>query len=97
MEIEFEDKGLKADYEEPDGLEKKYGLRRAVLIRLRIQTLISVDSIDKLWLLPGHFHPLRENRSGEWACNLDQPYRLIFRYEPKDKVVIIEIVDYHKK
>lgn len=97
MRIEFKDKGLKADYEKPGGLEKKYGNRRAELIRLRIQTLKSIDRIDQLWSLPGHFHPLREDRSGEWACSLEQPYRLIFRYVPNNRVIIIEIVDYHKK
>ena len=46
---------------------------------------------------PGHFHPLRGDRDGEWACSLDQPYRLIFSYVPEDKVIIIEIVNYHGK
>ena len=32
----------------------------------------------------------------EWACDLDQPFRLIFRIEIETKTVKIrEIVDYH--
>ena len=60
--------------------------------------------------LPGNFHELTGNRKGQWACNLDQPYRLIFAPTtdpiPTDddgkniwleliEVEIIEIVDYH--
>ena len=45
------------------------------------------------------------NRKGQWACSLDQPYRLILKGAEPDKVVIwaeideaeiLEIVDYHK-
>ena len=55
---------------------------------------------------------MRENRKGQWACDLDQPYRLIF--EPHENpiptnehaqyiwleikgVEIVEIVNYHKE
>ncbi|ESU24360.1 plasmid maintenance system killer protein [Flavobacterium enshiense DK69] len=62
--------------------------------------------------MPGNFHELKSNRKGQWACDLDHPYRLIF--EPHEDpiptnddgqylwteikgVEIIEVVDYHKQ
>ncbi|MBQ7623388.1 MAG: type II toxin-antitoxin system RelE/ParE family toxin [Bacteroidales bacterium] len=97
MEVQFEDMRLQSAYEKQGELERVYGSRRAELIRIRIQTLKAAENTKQLWAFPGHFHPLREDRSGEWACDLDHPYRLVFRYVPKDKVVIIEIVNYHGK
>lgn len=62
--------------------------------------------------MPGNYHELIGNRKGEWACNLDQPYRLIFRPIeepiPLDNngnyiwveilgVEIMEIDNYHSK
>lgn len=60
--------------------------------------------------LPGHFHELVGDRKGQWACDLDQPYRLVFEphedpiptdahgryiwFEVKG-VEVIEIIDYH--
>ena len=62
--------------------------------------------------LPGHYHELKRDRKGQWGCDLDQPYRLIF--EPHEDPVptddngryiwieikgveIVEIVNYHGK
>ena len=45
------------------------------------------------------------NRKGQWACDLDQPYRLIIWGAEPDKAIVwaevteaevVEIVDYHK-
>ena len=97
MEVLFKDPDFEELYLEAGGLERVYGPIRAKLIRIRIKTLKSVDELNKLWRYPGHFHPLRGDRAGEWACSLDQPYRLVFKYVPENKVVIIEIVNYHGK
>ncbi|MBR5042725.1 MAG: type II toxin-antitoxin system RelE/ParE family toxin [Bacteroidales bacterium] len=97
MEIVFADKRLKDAYEKPGELERLFGPRKAELIRIRIQTLKAVDNMNQLWSFPGHFHPLREDRAGEWACNLDHVYRLIFKYIPDNKALIVDIVNYHGK
>ena len=97
MEVVFKDAGFEKLYLKAGGLERVHGPMRAKLIRTRIKILKSVDGLEKLRLYPGHFHPLRGDRAGEWACSLDQPYRLIFSYVPENKVVIIEIVNYHGK
>ncbi|KPA16425.1 killer suppression protein HigA, partial [Candidatus Magnetomorum sp. HK-1] len=62
--------------------------------------------------IPGRYHELKHNRKGQWSCDLDHPYRLIF--EPQEKPIpmdkdgkyiwikitgieIIEIINYHKE
>lgn len=74
--------------------------------------MLSVSSLEDLRGAAGHFHELTDNRKGQWACDLDQPYRLIF--EPKERpiptdpdgkyiwieikaVELIEVVNYHGK
>lgn len=44
----------------------------------RISDFVSADSLEDIRNLPRHYHELVENRKGQWACDLDQPYRLIF-------------------
>lgn len=90
--------------------QKKLGSGRATKYHQRIDDMRDTDSFADLEFLPGNFHSLSANRNGQWACDLDHPYRLIF--EPaihpvpcnehgtpiltEMKIVeIIEIVDYH--
>jgi toxin HigB-1 len=61
--------------------------------------------------IPGHYHELIGDRKGQWACSLDQPYRLVFTPQenpiPTDDngkyrwieikgIEIIEITNYHE-
>jgi len=74
--------------------------------------MYAAETYDDLRNLPGRYHELKNQRKGQWACDLDHPYRLIFtpqeRPIPADKngkfiwieitsVEIIEITDYHKE
>ncbi len=69
-------------------------------------------NLEELRNQPGNWHELTGNRKGQWACDLDQPYRLIFtpteRPIPENAagryiwieitaVEIIEITNYHKE
>ena len=89
---------------------KKLGNNRGNLFHQRIDDMRDIESFNDLQYLPGKFHNLSANRNGQWSCNLDHPYRLIF--EPginpvptnehgtplltEIKIVnIIEIADYH--
>lgn len=86
------------------------GKIRARLFQQRLDDLYNASTLEDVRHLPGSYHELTGDRKGQWACNLDQPYRLIF--EPQEKPVptdasgkviwleikgveIIEIVDYH--
>jgi proteic killer suppression protein len=69
-------------------------------------------TLEELRTLPGNYHELIGNRKGQWACDLDQPYRMVFT--PHEKpipqnesscyvwleikgVEIIELINYHQE
>ena len=90
--------------------KKEFGELRAKKLRQRLSELNSAETLEDVRHLAGHYHELREDRKGQWACDLDQPYRLIFTPHedpiPINEdgqylwieihgVEIIEIVNYH--
>ena len=110
MDIKFGDKRLKKLANEPARCKKEMGEKRSKLFFTRLSDLRDADTLEDVRNLPGHYHELSGTRKGQWACNLDQPYRLIF--VPQENpiptnadgqylwfeivaVEIIEIVDYH--
>lgn len=110
MQITFEDKKLKKYANDDRQALKKLGARRAKLYKQRLDDLFDAETLEDTRYLPGNYHELKGPRKGQWACDLDQPYRLIF--EPHENpiptnddgqyiwieikaVEIIEIVDYH--
>lgn len=91
---------------------KKLGALRAKLFKDRLDDLVAVSNLEEVRFLPGHFHELKGDRKGQWACDLDQPYRLIFQPHeepiPEDEngkyiwieikgVEILDITNYHGK
>lgn len=110
MEITFTDSKLEklaADYKK---CRQKLGDLRAKLLITRINALQNASTLEDVRYLPGKFHELTGNRKGQWACDLDQPYRLIFTPHenpiPTNEhgqyiwleitgVEVIEMVDYH--
>lgn len=112
MDVYFNNKELKELADNPRKCLKELGARRAKLFSTRILDLSDANSLEDLRTFPGHYHELTGNRKGQWACDLDQPYRLIF--EPHEKpiptdengkyiwleiksVEINEITNYHGK
>ena len=112
MDIYFQDKDFEALAGNERMCKKQLGERRTKILQRRLADLSLIDNLEETLQLPGHFHPLRENRSGQWACDLDQPYRLII--EPHEKPIptdengtykwvevkmvdVDEIVNYHEK
>ncbi len=110
MNITFANKKLEKWANNYATAQKKLGNERAKKYHQRLGELFDAESFDELQFLPGSYHSLKGDRNGQWACNLDHPYRLIF--EPAEKPVptnehgtpilsemrvvdIIEIVDYH--
>jgi toxin HigB-1 len=110
MEISFANKKLEK-YANNDKLRlKSLGKRRGYLFKQRLDELLIADTLEDVRHLPGNYHELIRNRKGQWACDLDHPYRLVFepleKPIPKDEsgkyiwikiiaVEIIEITDYH--
>lgn len=105
LKIEFRDKELEHCATDEAYAIRRMGKKRAICYRNRIFSLISAENFADLLHYPGRFHELVGNQKGQWACDLDQPYRLIIWGAEPDKAVIwaevteaevIEIVDYHK-
>ena len=110
MDITFDNNKLKKYANNDSQAIKKLGSKRATLYKQRLDDLSDSETLEDIRYLPGNYHELKGNRKGQWACDLDHPYRLIF--EPQEDpiptndsgqyiwieikgVEIIEIVDYH--
>jgi proteic killer suppression protein len=110
MDIKFGDNKLhKYANSDRDG-QKKMGANRFKLYKKRLDQIRAAETLEDLRHAPGKFHALKENRKGQWGCDLDHPFRLIFTPQenpiPTDEngiyiwveilgVEIIEVVDYH--
>jgi plasmid maintenance system killer protein len=89
---------------------REWGADNWKLLKRRLAALLGAPTLRDMDGVPGRCHPLRANRSGEFALSLWGSYRLIF--EPANdplprlgdggldrtqvtKIVIKEVVDYH--
>ena len=112
MDITYKNSKLKKYAENKKFSVQKLGQLRSDLYLRRIGDLMAAETLEDTRNLPGHFHELKQNRKGQWACDLDQPYRLIFEPHedpiPTNKdgqylwieikgVEILEIENYHEK
>lgn len=112
MEVTTADKKIEQYAKNRSKAVKSLGKRRADKFYERLQDLLDANNLEELRYAPGHYHELVGDRKGQWACDLDQPYRLIF--EPHEKpipsdpngkyiwieikgVELIEITNYHGK
>ncbi|MEZ4687000.1 MAG: type II toxin-antitoxin system RelE/ParE family toxin [Bacteroidia bacterium] len=110
MEITITHKKLKKCANEYKKLRKEFGDKRAKKIKSRLDDMRAADSLEDLRHAPGRYHALTGDRQGQWACDLDHPYRLIFEPHeqppPTDEqgtvlwveiygVEIVDIADYH--
>ncbi|HLP27546.1 MAG TPA: type II toxin-antitoxin system RelE/ParE family toxin [Candidatus Didemnitutus sp.] len=110
MDITFAKKGLEQQANDLGLCIRKMGEKRAKIYQQRLGALRAARTLEDVRFMPGHFHELVEDRKGQWSCNLDQPYRLIF--EPQEDPIptngdgsfiwneivavrIVEVVDYH--
>ncbi len=111
MEITFTDKKFEKLANDDRKLVKEFGKLRADKIKVRLAQLRYATTLEEVRHLPGNYHELTGNRKAQWACDLDQPYRLIFtphenpipvnehgQYVWKEiiGVEVIEVVNYHK-
>lgn len=112
MDITFKNKKLEKYANDAKARNRELGVVRAKLYYRRVSDLRTVRTLEDIRHLPGRFHELLGDKKGQWACDLDHPYRLIFTPHeepiPTDKdgkyiwieikgVEILEIKDYHGK
>ncbi|MBD5269632.1 MAG: killer suppression protein HigA [Bacteroides sp.] len=112
MKISFQNKKLEKLLDNYSKLTKELGPLRTKIFLKRIGVLVDALTLEDVRNEPGNFHELKGDRKGQWACDLDQPYRLIF--EPHEDPIptddsgrylwveitgieIIEITNYHGK
>lgn len=110
MDISFETKKLEKLASDRSLCERKLGTQRCRIFLRRLNDLFNARSLADVRHLPGRYHELTGDRKVQWACDLDQPYRLIFRpaeqpnptndaggtiWEEITHIVVIEIEDYH--
>jgi len=113
VEIKYKSRKLqKACLQQRKG-DAEWGLVQAKRMRQRIKELQACESLADMFLFPGaRFHALHHNREGQFAVDLQHPYRLILEplgdplaYRPDGgldltritAVRIIEVEDYHGK
>ena len=92
-------------------MTRKLGSRGARRLKQRLADLEAASDASELFGLPGRWHPLSANRTGQMSGDLDHPRRLII--EPADpttaqlpdggvdwgsvtEVVVVEIADTHE-
>lgn len=110
MVITFSNKKLSKIANDDRKMQKVLGARRAKLFRRRLTQLSASKTLEDVRALPGNYHELKGNRKGQWACDLDQPYRLVFTPQERpiptnnnglycwleiSGIEIIEIINYH--
>lgn len=91
-------------------LRGEYGDRMAEKIQVRLATLVQVETLAEMRLLPGRCHELTGDWAGHLALDLVHPQRLIFcpNHDPVPRtkegsliwelvteVSIVVIADYH--
>ena len=107
MQVVYADKELARCAGDKAYAVRTMGQRRADVYMERLNDLRGAMTLEDLKGVPGRYHELTGNRAGQWACDLDHPYRLIFKpvmnsdgnvigLIVEQTVSILEIVDYHK-
>ena len=112
MEIRFSDRKLEKLANDYKKCQREMGAQRALLFNKRLDSIRKAATLEDMRYLPGNFHELKADRKGQWACDLDQPYRLVFtpverpipinrsgqyNWTEITSVEIIEIINYHKE
>jgi proteic killer suppression protein len=112
VEIKFTDKRLEKIANDDRKMLKELGKIRATILRRRLTQLEDANTLEDVRYLSGNYHELAQNRKGQWGCDLDQPYRLVFTaienpiplnddgqyvWLEISGVEIIEIINYHKE
>lgn len=88
----FRHKGLERFFRknDPRGIQAQHANRVE-----RILSLLDEASSPGQLNIPGLFlHPLKGERKGEWAMTVSGNWRITFRFEGED-VVVVNLEDYH--
>ncbi len=110
MDIKFDDKKLEKLANDYKKCQRALGEKGAILFNKRLGDFRNASTLEDVRNLPGNYHELTANRKGQWSCDLNQPYRLIFTPQERPiplnedgqyiwteitSVEVLEIIDYH--
>ena len=110
MEIFYSNNRIQKTCSSIASMQKELGHVRAKALNQRLSQLQKVANLESLRHDPGHWHELKQDRTGQIAASIGGQFRLIMK--PTDDplpikpdggldwsqvaaVTIIEIVDYH--
>lgn len=113
MNIYFKTKRLQKSCSNVKEMQKRYGKECADKLSQRLGEIKAFKNLEQLHMLPqARCHALKNNRAGQYAVDLKQPFRLIFipyndpvplkedgGYDLSKitAVTILEVGDYHGK
>lgn len=98
MQITYKNKKIKKVCTEAKAAERIHGREMADKIHQRIDEIGAADTVEMMVQFHiGRCHPLTQNRKGQYAVDLVQPYRLVFEKKGDEVQIanILEVVDYH--
>ncbi len=97
MKVSFRTRKLQRAYQESDRAIRAYGREAGRRYILRINIIKAARSVEDLKIQrPLRCHELQGKRSGQWAINLTDRYRLIFTISDLEfDVVRVEEVTKH--
>lgn len=80
-------------------MARAYGAQVAKTLKRRINELTLVDEMDQLLAGPGKWHPMRADRTGEWAAWLTGNWRLVVEPDGEGEpgVLVVTVEDYHHR
>jgi proteic killer suppression protein len=95
--IRFKTKKLERQYKEHRQAQKAWGNKIARKYIQRINLIKAATCLEDVMKLPGlRCHPLKGDRVGKYAANLDGFYRLIFSVDGEQlEIALIEEVSKH--
>ena len=96
--ISYKNKKIEKICTNADIAEKSYGRDMAYKIQQRLGEIEAADNVEMMIQYHiGRCHPLKQNRKGQYALDLVNPYRLVFEKKGNEVQIanILEIVDYH--
>lgn len=109
MILEFKNKKIQKQCENPSDAQKVYGAKIGNKLTLRVTQLIAAQNLSDIKHIPAaRLHKLSGKRANEYAVDLVHPFRLVFtpvfedgnetdKLESINIVRIEEVTDYHGK
>ena len=98
MDITYKNRKIERICTNAKVADREYGSQMSAKIHMRIDEIRAVDTVEEMIQFRiGRCHALKGNRKGQYAVDLEHPYRLVFEKHGSEVQIahIMEIVDYH--